>query len=348
VVIEMRLPARWTRSRQLLAAVALLATFACKPQERPEPTISCAEYDEYYTDPLDIGYWFGFGDDTPRAYDGTEDGNVSLDDNDEPIRPPAPLRGEPLDEEICGLTTADFYKTYGHNDWGSAWGSQLRGRADPYDGGDFQGISFWARSASWADKSFTLVVETAQTAKPSEVENEDQENPLDCREPTINEGAAVYRTLADGTQQISSEVAEPEDCGNSFRKLVTITDRWEFYRVPFEDFWQEALPNRKPDGMDNASIYQLGIRADKEKWLEFWIAGLSFYRELGWQPEDGAPSSDVRSRANPEETDDTTANDGLDAEASNEEDASSSTNDEDGASAPTGKADAGARDAGTP
>lgn len=276
------------RSWALWVAGAIAAfVVACEPQLRREPLLSCQEQDQYEFEPINPAFWFGFGDETPGAYDGSEDGNVANGDDGLPVRPPAPVV-QTLIEPICGFATANFYKTYGHNDWGSAWGSAVRNRDTPYDASEYQGVSFWAKSALSADKTFTVLLETRRTAKPLDAELPDggtTSDPRDCQSAKLADGAAVYRTLGDGTLQITNSVASPDDCGNNFRALVTTTHRWQLYRIPFEDFWQDALPNRAPGGIDRGAILMFGFRADKEKRLEFSIAGLSFYRKAGWQPD---------------------------------------------------------------
>ncbi len=279
----------------MLWAAACVVAAGCKPQDRPDPTISCDEYDADETVVFNFGDWFGFGDDTPKAYDGTEGEETEEgSDAEEGVmqamvsRPPNPESVD-LVPPLCGLLRGEKFKSYGFNDWGSAWGKPVKPRDMPADGSQYQGIAFWARSAPHADKSFTFVLDTRQTAKPSDVKTGDAgtviDDPRDCNSPAVIEGAASFRNLSDGTQQITSEVAAADDCGNSFRAVVTMSDRWEYYRIPFEDFWQEALPNRDPHGINASQILGATLRAGKETWLEFEMAGLVFYRKKGWEPE---------------------------------------------------------------
>ncbi len=280
--------------------LALLAAACSSPQPRREPPIDCAQEELYEFAPIKPGYWFTFGDDAPGAYDGSEHG-VPLNDDNEYSRPPEPKNlvsvaaragsGLPSPPPRCapGQHPELFLKTYGHVDWGSAWGSELKRRADPYRGDEYEGISLWARSERRADKAVTLEVDTAQTAKPSD--GEGQDIPGDCKQEAEERGALIVQIDSSGNQVVVSGAPDPDQCGNSFRQLLLTTDHWELYLFPFESFWQEALPNRVPSGMDASTIYSFRFRAEKEKFIEMWIDSLSFYRRKGWVPPDPTPGA---------------------------------------------------------
>jgi hypothetical protein len=281
--------------------LTLVAAACSSPQPRRDPPVDCAQEDLYEFASITPAYWFTFGDDAPGAYDGSQHG-VALNDEGEYSTPPEPTNlallaarpdsslPSPTPRCAPGDNPDLFLKTYGHVDWGSAWGSELKPRAAPYKGNGtedpitYEGVSFWARSERRANKGVTLEVDTAQTAKPSDGEVED---PDDCKQEATEEGALIYQIDAAGNQIVVSGAPDPDQCGNPFRRLVFTTDRWELYLFPFDSFWQQALPTRVSTGMDASKIYSFRFRAEKESFIEMWIDSLSFYRRKGWVPPGG-------------------------------------------------------------
>jgi len=332
-----------SNSRRTLGVMVLscagLVTGCSTPAKRSEPPVNCAQLNELELGAITPEFWFGFGDDTPGAYNGYADGVMP-----EAGQPVSSLQTPPEPTNLANLArnrgfatvvtrcqeedTADyFFKTHGHKDWGSAWGSEVRRRAAPYAAGEvsprnYEGIALWARSERGADKGLKLEVDTAQTAKPSDGERERrvddegkplldefgepivlldengepwvdeeghavQNHPDDCKEPVIEEGAATYRRNSAGQLVITSGVASADDCGNPFTYLLYTTDRWELYLIPWSAFWQLAEPNRDPNGIDPSSIYSFRFRAEKEMRIEMWVDALSFYRHTDWEPPGG-------------------------------------------------------------
>lgn len=328
---------------------------ACSsPLERPPLTTDCTQGDDYVFEAISPSFWFGFGDETPGAYDGSEDGltpsteiksGCMTQTVDVPLSTPPDPKGlatrfaqnEDAPERCGNKTPTLLFKTNGHKDWGSAVASALATRSFPYQptgepASHYEGLALWAKSAPDADKVVTFIVETAQTAKPDDgtpkyradpdskdpvcpdrwrdkygdpiLQLDENNKPLldddghairdypgDCKEAAAEDGAVVYRQDTSGNIIISSGAADPDDCGNPFRVLLETTDRWKLYLFPWNSFWQEAEPNRDPDGIDEAKIYQFAFRAEKEKSIELWIDGLSFYRHVDFVPPDGSGGS---------------------------------------------------------
>jgi hypothetical protein len=318
------------------------------PKARPALETDCSQADAYELVGITPAFWFGYGDDTPGSYDGAEDGvplPAAESGNCGPTQPvarahpPAPdqlatvMTAAGAAPDRCGTLPSLFFKTYGHRDWGSGWGSALATRGAPYlPGGDsgssYEGIALWAKSDRRYDKAVMFIIDTAQTAKPSDgtpayradpedsrqcpqmwldehgdpvllVKDDDdgmltrddaltdeeghalRDDPRDCKAPEQEDGAVIYRMDASGHIIIGSETPKPGDCGNSFQYLLETTTEWRLYLIPFDSFWQSALPNRDPNGLDADHIYQFTFRAAKEKHIELWVDGLSFYRRVG-------------------------------------------------------------------
>ncbi len=176
---------------------AALSTTGCSPPlKRNDPPVDCAQADAYDFEAIKPDFWFGFGDDTPTAYDGSEyfdnpacdvrpgmetktncygDTVTTVKEASRPPNPAELVNCVPEEDRPlrCGNAPELFLKTYGHEDWGSAWGSELKQRTDPYapDTGesplDYEGLALWAKSERGADKGLMFIVETRQTIKPN-------------------------------------------------------------------------------------------------------------------------------------------------------------------------------------
>jgi hypothetical protein len=71
----------------------------------------------------------------------------------------------------------------------------------------------------------------------------------------------------------------PRQCGNSFSRIITLTNQWQLYLLPFSDFNQDSFPNRAEEDVDPSTIFTFGMRFPKEAVAEVWISKLRFYRK---------------------------------------------------------------------
>ncbi|HLV19420.1 MAG TPA: hypothetical protein VKZ49_01010, partial [Polyangiaceae bacterium] len=148
----------------------------------------------------------------------------------------------------------------------------------------WEGIAFWARSPGNSSKSFTVLLNTYQTEPlPPRAEGTAGEDPFEgkreqCLQCCTEDLGGVVSDPSQAPQLIG-DVPDPWCCGNSFRRIVTVTDRWQLYLLPFDSFWQERLPNLEPGGMDASVINGVIFRTDKEAQLYLWLTGFSLYRK---------------------------------------------------------------------
>ena len=185
----------------------------------------------------------------------------------------------------------------------------------PRDGSEWQGIAFWAKSAPQKDRTVTVELQTAQTTKPEDgsigflTDNlwmrsclaekyglplppqRIDEHPCDCREPAEADGALNARVNPDGTLTVEGAEPRPGDCGNSFRQQVTVSTRWQLYLLPFDEFWQEARPNRVSEALDSSAVYQLGLRVDIEKDVDMLTSQWVFYRHEDFEAKERASTA---------------------------------------------------------
>lgn len=228
---------------------------------------------------------------------------------DDPPKAVMELAVEPLAEPRCGAddTHALVIRASGNTDWGGFIGDY--GIVNGVDASDYAGVSFWARAAVGTTQSFTVRLDDATTANlppvalSSDVETteqlldvdppeDDPNDPTDyflsCEPPPQDAaelgGSAVE--ISAGTSDvaigssITGRVPREGECGNQFRRVVSVSERWEFYTLPFEEFAQDPYPNRSPGGIDSSSIrgFQLGF--PKEAVVELYLDEVNFYRAL--------------------------------------------------------------------
>jgi hypothetical protein len=202
----------------------------------------------------------------------------------------------------CGSTTALEITASNNDQWGSLAGYNNFG---PRDGSAYQGISFWARAAAGTSESFTITLDdpnTAQYGMPATG---------NCTVyPTVDAGcgmAAGGSTIVDPStgavlgSGVTTNPPLPDACGNSYQTLVSVTNDWQLYTIPYGRFQQGLMPNKV--GGPNVKLTEtgyaagttlipsqllnLGLRMQKAVVMDLWIDNLSFYRPKGWVPPDG-------------------------------------------------------------
>lgn len=318
------------------------------PQERRAPGLDCGPLEadspfEWAAMARGFG-WFSFGDDAPGAIRGTdipEGGglpNPPAPDSDIPEDIQAPCNAwsqvSATGDGLTSMPTTGLLRFHsgGHTQWGSGFGMALSFRdSDPRnlppdltdalnipparDGSPYEGIAFWAQSAHQKDRTVSVEIQTAQTAKPYDgtidfleenlrirtclsvaydlpiPEQLVEENPCDCREPAEADGAVNARVNPDGTLTLEGSEPRPGDCGNVFRRQVTLSEHWQLYLLPFREFWQEGRPNRVSNGLDASRIYQFGIRVDLEKSVDFLTTQWVFYKHDDYEPPEREDSA---------------------------------------------------------
>jgi len=264
-----------------------LASAACSaPAERSAPGPLCDAEDDLEFEAIDFLYWFAFGDDTPRAYRP----QPNTEDPDAPNGPPNP-DGENPSPGPCGLQSTLFFRSVGHNDWGSGFGSNVTSRTGAHDGSAFEGLSFWGRTDPGNDRGFTIIINNEQNSWPSDVDATSAKTveatrlPTDCTLPSADGTVIRMQTQDEGSTLITSTgVPDRTDCGNEFSVDLFTSYEWQLYLIPWTDFHQNAFPNREPKGLNPTAIYQFAGRAVREVSTALRTTDWQFYRHTGFEP----------------------------------------------------------------
>lgn len=272
MVVSERRP--WRAPSTLAAASLALACGSSFPERSLELDCSADDDHEYLTlqpmqrvstamDPQ-AGSWFGFGDDTP--------GGVSL----------VELREVPGGR--CDSSDALVLVVNGRTDWGAGFGEYATAQA-PVDAREYDGVAFWARATGYGTSTGflltlhdrnTYAVEPDPLAPPEAAP--DPNGPV-CTVPDVEDMAVAYVMNEAGMLvPVGGELPGPNDCGNGFVRVVTAQRHWTLHRLPFESFQQQALPNRKPGGIDRSALFQFAINIPKDSNIELWIDDLGLYR----------------------------------------------------------------------
>lgn len=196
--------------------------------------------------------WYSYGDATP--------GSVTLAETADLLEP------------RCGSNQALRLTSRGHTDWGSGFG-EYQTPAAAVDATGYDGVSFWARTTGYGTSSgFSMTL------------NDKNTHPLGmvCIEPLAADvvGGAYTYNEAGMIVPVGGELPSPTDCGNVFVRVMSATQQWQFYTLPFESFRQEAQPNRIPTGFDRSGLYQFGVTVPKDSNIELWIDDLGIYKRL--------------------------------------------------------------------
>lgn len=262
--------------------VLAFAPFAlsCSAPEPREPTpIDCGTPDEKYEfrilQPFEAGQtlsWFGVVDSSPRAEVGVDDpATPELDYNPviEAIED-VPELGE-QEPGRCGNTSAVVFRAKGFTDWGGFFAEYATVGQNIPGSEVYEGVSFWARSAPGSSPYFTLSIDNALTAPIVE----DLQSPENLCVSPIDDGI-------EGNVDDYPPGTDPSDaCGNSFVHNVATTDEWQFFTIPFSEFWQDpARPNVEPDGLDpTVQLVRFRVGFPTESRIELYMDDLGLYRE---------------------------------------------------------------------
>lgn len=190
----------------------------------------------------------------------------------------------------CGSEYALRLTAERNNDWGCLFGDWSLAQ-DTDDRTGWDGIALWARAAPGTTKSVLVLLNDKYTGNIT-TEDEDGNAVPDpnhesacVEEEDLGPGQGTTVNQVTGQQgstsvNVSGRVPSEDACGNSYQKLLTVTERWQLYFLPFDSFTQDQLPNRRIEGIDTSSLRGLIIRAPKAAKLDLWIDDLSYYRAL--------------------------------------------------------------------
>jgi hypothetical protein len=205
----------------------------------------------------------------------------------------------------CGDTRVMMLEAYGNNFWGAGFADWAHNSATSRaDGTGYEGISFWARSAPYAEKQFMLNVDDSRTGKIPPDAPETGGLPLatsadqdldgdtfvgpgdiargtECRLPPPDElGEPIcYKGGVDGIPVGATRVPSPDECGNSFHTRITTTDQWQLFLIPWDELVQWPCPNRLGDGIRHHDIAKFEIKMQQGTHYELYIDNIAFYRQ---------------------------------------------------------------------
>lgn len=215
--------------------------------------------------------WFGVVDKTPGAQVGVDDPMTPLVDHNPVVEEIADVRERgPQEPGRCGQTAAGVFRARGFSDWGAFFADYSTVTAGVPGSERYEGVSFWARTAPGSDRSFFFMVDNAHTAPV----NEEPDSPENlCVAETLDEEGNPTGQFPDGTDPTVT-------CGNPFMNIVTTTEHWQYFTLPFSDFVQDrARPNVRPEGLDpTVQLVRLGIRFPVETDIELYLDELGLYR----------------------------------------------------------------------
>lgn len=299
---------RWPHFVATAAAGALVLGFGAMCSKYPtskDLPIDCAAengYELYTKDPNDssadltldnFAKWYGSPDYTPDG--GSVGGYVASAS----VTGPTPIADAP-DGGVCGYTTAGVFRA-SHNDaWGGLFGNYAFG-SSPVNASDWEGIALWARAPGPTSKGFTLSLNDENTTAGSPAAAGSPAVPSFCTAYGTDAGAAspgqgsttVTYDPNTGTPITGGGITRapyPNECGNGYSTVITVTTDWQFYPVPFADFQQGATPNRVPNsvfdagnvtgtGLLTSGLRYFGIRMPVESEVDLEIARMAFYRK---------------------------------------------------------------------
>lgn len=271
------------------AFVLYFATGCGSDRLRPEAgLVDCSQDDGYEF--LNISNfsgsqtgWFRYADPTPGSIPDPDKLQIESPTSDDEGSNVPPTR---LDPPRCPDADSGILRleASGHNFWGSGFGDwEHNGAASRADGAGFDGIAFWARSERDSEKSFLLNVDEGRTII---LDDEGLYGPGDvvpgteCRLPPPEDVGAVdcYNGGVDQPSSAGTRVPELNECGNAFHTLITTTETWQLFLIPWKQLLQWPCPNRLDDGINPADIAKFEIKFDQGTSYDLWIDDIAFYR----------------------------------------------------------------------
>ncbi len=182
------------------------------------------------------GYWYTFTDNTGELW---------------------PLGGSLFTMSSPGAGSSNFAARFtgtGHTDWGAGLGLNLTEPKAFYDlscGGNFTGIRFYARVSTGAATSVRFKIPTAETDPAGNICQ--SASPDDC--PKYDDGKEYNNC-----------------CYDDFGIVLTLTDTWMLYDVPFSSLTTENFGYQPPGGFNPAAIsalqWQFGPGTDFDMWVD--------------------------------------------------------------------------------
>ncbi len=160
--------------------------------------------------------------------------------------------GKIADGGRCGSAYAFHLTTTQLTDWGANWGTKL---SPPFDGSEYDGISFWARRAPQSRG----IVRVEMSDRFSDGEFVDEEGNLYCNPNYTDDSTA-------------------EGC-DRFGGFVTVSADWKFFTVPFEEMRQAGWGVSAPY-FDVAGLLSLTFLFPAGTW-DIWIDDVAFYKQKG-------------------------------------------------------------------
>ena len=282
-------------ARAAAVALALGSALGCTAYATYKPPVppDCSLMNAYDIDNIDAELTMAWS-----SKDNTPDGSISTD------------AGTLPDGPLCGDGNVLVVKGSHANDWGSLFGFYGFGRKDE---STREGLSFWARAPGNTGKAFTLLLDDLNTYDPyvsctpdgGTVLPPGDAGPFCTTYCTLDAGATGTPPTYDPNGNIlSSGTSVPPPpanaCGNEYQTEVVVTRDWQFYTIPFDQFQQQAKPNRVPNGvftetgtvpgtpLMTSAIMNMIFRFPKESPEDLWISHLGFYRKKVV----GAPAAD--------------------------------------------------------
>lgn len=274
-------------SRPILLTGVLLGASACGDfPDREALPLDCSVEDTYELsvlrpfDDVGTGTWFSADDQTGYVPCGEgipveQDPSVPVDEN-APCLEPGPRAAvatatiEALpDGDRCGDVNAAVLRAERNHDWGSIFGDyDLASITAPRDASEYEGVALWARASVGTDKGVLVLLDDQYTTAAAGI----------CDEPEVVEGTRGPELVGQPGVVLPGTVPKENDCGNSFQRVLTVTERWQLHLLPFSSFSQDPLPNRRLSGIDSSALYGMVFRAPKAARLELWIDDIAYYR----------------------------------------------------------------------
>jgi len=163
-----------------------------------------------------------------------------------------------------------------------------------WDGSDYDGIAFWARTPGVSNHSVYLSFNNADTQVVNRTSCNYPRTPAQsrCVNPPTDATAGLGFSVVDyqsGTATaggVQTRIPQVGECGNAFQHYLETTPDWQFYTLPFDSLWQLPYPNRIPTGFDASTLLQIAVVFPKEVRTELWIANFRFYRQKGSHSRD--------------------------------------------------------------
>jgi hypothetical protein len=262
--------------------------------------------------------WFASGDDTgllqppprlPACVGGTivDAGEAGVTCTPDPAAPRAPNVTESacvelIEDSACPTPEATHQRalvlrSQGHNDWGTLFGDYALNGSDnnfveyhPARGAGYEGLAIIAKSPGNHDKAVTLQLDDMQTTRLTVPEGGFQfldgapvegleAGPNECTVAPVDPNTPATLDPATGNLISVGTVPPAGSCGNSFRRVLQVTDQWRLYLLPWSTFVQDRDPRASPTGIDPSQIRRILFRAEKQADLELWIDEIAFYRQ---------------------------------------------------------------------